>query len=73
MNTESEYSVVLLDKSTCEITQRPAESIKEAKAELKHLLSDEFAKAAGSTHESMGTFKAEVRNVAGECILDRFY
>ena len=35
-------------------------------------LTGEYARVAETTHETMGTQKAEVRNTKGECILDGF-
>jgi hypothetical protein len=73
MSYESKYRVVLLDKDEYEIGERPAENLKEAKEQMRHMLSDDYANAAETTHGDMGTYKAEVRNAKGECVLDSFY
>lgn len=73
MSHESKYRVLLLDTDGYEIGERPADNLKEAKAEMTYMLSAQYAQVAETTHEAMGTHKAEVRNAKGECILDDFY
>lgn len=73
MSQESKYRVVLLDAEDYEISDRPAENLKEAKTTMAYMLSAKYAEVAETTHETMGTYKAEVRNAKGECILDDFY
>ncbi len=73
MRSESKYSVVLLDKDGYELSSRPADNLKEAKGHVRYLLSDDYANMAESSHDDMGTEKAEVRNAAGECVYDRFH
>lgn len=72
MNQESKYRVVLLDKDECELGECQADGLKGAKAEMRRMLSDDYAKAAETTHERMGTYKAEVRNATAECVADAF-
>lgn len=72
MSQESKYRVVLLDTDGYEISERPADNLKEAKATMAYMLSDQYAEVAETTHETMGTHKVEVRNAKGECILDDF-
>lgn len=69
---DTKYRCFLLDSSGYEISERPADNLKEAKATMGYMLSDEYARVAETTHETMGTHKAEVRNAKGECILDKF-
>lgn len=73
MNQESKYRVILLDKSGYDIGERAAENLKEAKHEMAYMLSDQYATVAESTHEIMGTYKVEVRNAKGECVLDDMF
>jgi hypothetical protein len=73
MSQESKYRVLLLDAEGYEIGERPADNLKDAKAEMAYMLSAQYAQVAETTHETMGTYKAEVRNAKGECILDDFY
>jgi len=70
---ETKYRVVVLDVEGYEISDRPATNLKEAKAEMAYVLSDEYAQAAETTHEIMGTHKAEVRNAKEECLLDAYF
>lgn len=72
MNQEAKYRVVLLDKDEYEIRERPADNLKEAKTTMAYMLSAQYAEVAETTHETMGTYKAEVRNAKGECVLDDF-
>lgn len=69
---DTKYRCFLLDSSGYEISERPADNLKEAKATMSYMLSDEYARVAETTPETMGTHKAEVRNAKGECILDKF-
>lgn len=69
---DTKYRCFLLDSCGYEISERPADNLKEAKATMGYMLSDEYARVAETTHETMGTHKAEVRNAKGECILDNF-
>jgi hypothetical protein len=73
LNYESKYLVVLLDDDGYELSERPAQNLKEAKQEMGYMLSDAYAQAAETTHEKMGTHKVEVRNAKGECIFDKHY
>lgn len=74
MSNDSKYRVVLLGKDGCELGERPADSQKEGKSEMRYMLSDDYAKAAETTHDKMGTYKAEVRSAStGACVLDAFY
>jgi hypothetical protein len=70
---DSKYRVVLLDRDGYEIGERSAESLKEASSEMAYLLSDLYARAGETTHETMGTYKAEVRNSSGECVADQLF
>lgn len=72
MSQENKYRVTLLDTDGYEISESQADSLKEAKATMAYMLTDEYARGAETTHETMGTQKAEVRNTKGECILDGF-
>ena len=73
MCQDSKYRVVLLDQDGCEITERPADNNRQAKMEMRYLLSDDYATAIDSNHRVMGTFKAEVRNRKGECLSDQVF
>lgn len=73
MGQETKYRVVLIDAEGYEIGERPADNLREARAEMRYMLSDQYAKVAETTHETMGTCKVEVQNARGECILDEFY
>ena len=67
-----EYITLLLDGDGFEIGSGPlVTNLKDAKGHAKYLLTDEYARAAETTHEAMGTAKVEVR-VNGECIWDAF-
>jgi 3-polyprenyl-4-hydroxybenzoate decarboxylase len=68
-----EYSVILLDAEGYELTERLVENLKQAKAEMKYLLSNQYALACENTHADMRTHKAETRNASGEVVLDEFY
>jgi len=68
----AEYNVVLLDKDGCETANDLIDGLPAAKKRAKYLLSDDFAAAVESTHDTLGTVKAEVRNQAGECLWDAF-
>lgn len=72
MGQESKFRVVLLDIGGYVLAERPAENLKEARTQMKHLLSEEYARGAETSHEKMRTEKAEVRNADGECVLDAF-
>ncbi len=73
MKQESKYRAVLLDRDGCDISERPAENLKQAGELMRYMLSDQYAEAAKTTHEKMGTHKVEVRNASEECVLDDFY
>lgn len=71
--TESKYYVVLLDFNDYELCPAfAADNLRDAKSRLNYLLSDEYAISGESTHQNMGTRKAEIRNRSDECIFDRF-
>lgn len=72
MRKDSKYRVVLLDDDACELGERPADNLREARSEMSYMLSDGYAKAAETTHENMGTHKAEVLDARGECVIDQF-
>lgn len=70
----AKYQIFLLDKDGCTIgAEREADNLTQAKQWMSHLLSDEFARMAETTHQALNTEKAEVRTAAGECVLDAFY
>lgn len=54
MNQESKFQVVLLDNDGYDLGERPAENLKEAKEQMRYLLSESYARAAETTHEDMG-------------------
>lgn len=66
-----DISVVLLDNKGFTITSQECESIKEAKERARYYISDSYERNAETTHEVLGTEKAEVR-VNGECLWDVF-
>lgn len=72
MSQEAKYRVLLLDAEGYEISDRLADNLKEAKKTMAYMLSEQYASVAETTHQTMGTHKAEVRNAGGECILDEF-
>lgn len=70
----AKYQILLLDRDGCTIdAEREAPNLKQAKQWMKHLLSEEFARRAETTHQALKTEKAEVRDVDGNCVLDAFY
>lgn len=49
------------------------EGMKAAKDKARYYLSDEYARRLGTTHEALGTFKAEVQATrTGTCLWDAF-
>lgn len=70
--SESKYNVVLLDGEGFELSSRPADTLKAAKADGKYLLSDNYARVIESTHADQRTHKIEVRDSAGEVVWDKF-
>ena len=66
-----DYTVALLNSEGFEIASQWTGSLAEAKKAAKYLVSDAFAKSAGTTREAMGANKAEV-TVDGECVWDVF-
>lgn len=66
------FQVVLLDKDGHVIVRDERDTMKEAKAAAKHLLSDDFANICETTHAEIGTKKAEILNSDGECVADYF-
>ena len=71
---ESKYFVVLLDREGYELGSREAMNLKDAKQEAAVLLDERWATSAETTHESLGTYKVEVRlDSTGECVWDKFY
>ena len=77
MKCEAKYRVVLLEKDGSEISDRPADNLREAKCEAKYMLSDECARWCETSHASLRTYKAEIRSQKNgrdhECVLDFFY
>ena len=68
-----DYHVVLLDGLGYELTFGLREGRKAAVTYAKYLLSDAYAKTHGTSHEALGTHKAELRDVvSGECLCDKF-
>lgn len=61
----------LLDSNGYTITEMDCETKKEAKERCKYYLSDAYTKSAETTHENLGTEKAEVL-IDGECEWDSF-
>lgn len=53
-------TVILYDRSGCEIASRECSSMKEAKQAAKHYLSDLFAETSETTHEALGTMKVAI-------------
>jgi hypothetical protein len=70
--SESKYNVVLLDGDGYELSSRPADTLKAAKADAKYLLSDDYARVVETSHADMQTEKVEVRGSAGEVVWDKF-
>jgi hypothetical protein len=73
-NKMSEYIVALKDADGFDICTDLVEGLARAKAHAKYLLSDNYAKAIGSTHATLGTHKAEVHTVhtGGAILWDAF-
>lgn len=66
------YTAVLLDSDGCETVSNELETMKDAKARAKYLLSDAFAAAIESNHADLNTRKVEVLDQSGECVWDEF-
>ena len=66
------YRVNLLDKDRFEIASDECETLAEAKERAKYLLSDKYAANAETTHENLGTHKAEIFKNGQECVWDAF-
>ena len=73
MNTKGPYKALLLDGEGFWICDQECDTKREAIERCRYWLTDEFARTgAESTHEGLGTRKAEVRNAKGECVWDAF-
>lgn len=68
----SEHRVVLKDRDGYDICEDLEYRLADAKKRAKYLLSDDHARAIGSTHKDLGTYKVEVQAPNGECIWDSF-
>lgn len=69
----SEYDVVLIDRDGCDICADLIDGLVAARARAKYLLSEDYAKQIGSTHDTLGTYKAEVQATrTGACLWDAF-
>lgn len=70
----AKYQIFLLDQDDCTIgAEREADNLTQARQKMGYLLSDNFARGAETTHLALRTEKVEVRNAAGDCVLDAFY
>ncbi|MGN8119960.1 hypothetical protein [Labrys sp. 22185] len=68
----TEYNVILRDADGCDIVSDLIEGLPAAKKRARYMLSDEFARYLGSSHETLWTHKAEVQTADGECVWDAF-
>lgn len=69
----AEYDVVLFDKDGFEICAELIDGLSAAKARAAYLLSDDHARNMETTHDALGTEKAEVQAAStGNCIWDKF-
>ncbi len=69
----SEYDVVLKDRDGCDICTDLIDGLPAAKAHAKYLLSEEYAKHIGTSHDVLGTYKVEVQATrTGGCLWDAF-
>lgn len=66
-----QISARLIDNQGFTITEYPCDTKKEAKGRCKYYLSDSYALQAETTHDRLGTEKAEII-VNGECEWDAF-
>lgn len=64
------YRIVLKDSDGFEIGDREAETLKEAKAQAKHMLSDGYANLCEVTHSPGDRERVEVLNLKDEIIFD---
>ena len=72
MKCESKYRIVLLDEDRCEISDREADNLKDAKVAAKYLMSAEYARSCEASDNDLGWCKCEVRTQKGEVIYDWF-
>jgi hypothetical protein len=69
----SEYDVVLKDRDGFDICTDIVEGLTAAKSRAKYLLSEDHAKAIGTTHADLRTYKVEVQATrTGACLWDAF-
>lgn len=68
----AQYNVVLLDRDGCETVNDVVDGMAAAKKRARYLMSESFAFDVGSTHETLGSYKTEVRAENGECLADFF-
>lgn len=66
------YRVNLLDKDGFEIATDECETLAEAKQRAKYMLSDNYAANNETTHQDLGTQKAEILKNGLECVWDAF-
>lgn len=67
------YKVILMDAGGNWIKCHEEDTIRSAKNRAKNYLSDDFAVACGTTHESLGTHKAVILDRDGDVIFDIFW
>lgn len=69
----NEYDVVLRDRDGFDICTDLVEGLTAAKKRAEYLLTDDYAKTLGTTHDTLGTHKVEVQATrTGSCIWDAF-
>jgi hypothetical protein len=66
------YKIVLRDSDDHNISDSEAEGIKAAKETARHMLSDNWATASETTHEDLGTAKADILSESGELVEEIF-
>lgn len=68
----AEYTVTLKDSAKFDIYAEKADGLKIAKTLAKYLLSDDYAKRLGTSHDILNTTKVEITNSSDECVWDSF-
>ena len=69
----AEYQVVIKSADGCDISSDIVEGVKAAKERAKYFISNDYARAMGTTHQTLGTYCAEVQDTCtGECLFDFF-